>query len=516
MSLLDTILPVVGYASCIALCYFIIVFGYRLYCHPLKKYPGPLLARLSDSYAGYYALKTSLHHATFEDHQRHGDVMRYGPDRLIFNTSAALRDIYQNPRVTKSDLYLFALINGVPFIFNLLDRDAHYQRRKIISPFLAERSVSKFEPTIVRQTDILLKQLLGSSSHPVDLTASCSQFATDVAANLGFGYHLELQTKEENRFVRTGLEIGNYRVHTFMNFPFLSQLRLNYLFERNSIRQKWGNLLVKMMKTRLTQEKGTRHDYYSYVMNSIALKPDDPQHSEIFAESMMFMSAGGDTVSTAMTALFFYLSRNRHCYDKLTREIRTTFESGSEIQRGPQLSGCSYLRACIDEALRMSPPIGGTLWRQLAKGEDDKPFVVDGHIIPEGTHVGVNVYSIYHNEKYFPEPFAFKPERWIANDKSTANNPDEQSKLLASNKAFTPFTLGIRSCPGKAMAYFEASLVVAKTLWYFDFEKSPGILGDVGRGKSGCYIDEFQLQDMLTSRHDGPYLTFRPRGDFWK
>lgn len=47
----------------------------------------------------------------------------------------------------------------------------------------------------------------------------------------------------------------------------------------------------------------------------------------------------------------------------------------------------------------MSPPTPGTLWRHLAPEEEGRgPFVVDGHVIPNGTMVGVNAYSLHHNE----------------------------------------------------------------------------------------------------------------------
>ncbi|KAI0009739.1 hypothetical protein F4779DRAFT_580526 [Xylariaceae sp. FL0662B] len=49
-----------------------------------------------------------------------------------------------------------------------------------------------------------------------------------------------------------------------------------------------------------------------------------------------------------MAAALFYIARHRHCYDKLAAEIG-----------GPELAACSYLRACIDETLRMSPPLPG-------------------------------------------------------------------------------------------------------------------------------------------------------------
>lgn len=226
---------------------------------------------------------------------------------------------------------------------------------------------------------------------------------------------------------------------------------------------------------------------------------------------------GGDTTATALSGLFFYLSRNLEVYKKLAREIRTTFTSGTDIQGGPTLSGCRYLRACIDETLRVSPPVTGTLWRELAHEEEAipnaPPFTVDGHVIPPGTQVGVNIYSLHHNSNYFPDPFAFKPERWLETDEDV---------LRRMHSAFCPFSLGARGCAGKAMAYLEMSLVVAKTLWYFDFETADGKVGatgggnpkyrGIGRGRPG----EFQLYDIFSSTHDGPVLAFRKRGEFWR
>lgn len=99
-----------------------------------------------------------------------------------------------------------------------------------------------------------------------------------------------------------------------------------------------------------------------------------------------------------MSATLFYLARNPSCYQELAREIRSEFNNADEIC-GTAVSNCHYLRACIDEALRMSPPAPGTLWRHLAPEEEAAgPFIVDGHVIPNGTKVGVNIYSLHHNE----------------------------------------------------------------------------------------------------------------------
>ncbi|KAI1173829.1 cytochrome P450 [Nemania sp. FL0916] len=193
---------------------------------------------------------------------------------------------------------------------------------------------------------------------------------------------------------------------------------------------------------------------------------------------------GGDTIPTGMSALFFYLARNQRCYRKLAEEIRTTFKISSQIRNGSQLAGAD---------LRMSPPITGTLWRQqvVTPEEASEPLIIDGHTIPTGTQIGVNTYSLHHNEEYFPRPFTYLPERWL---------PDCPEYQTTNRNAFAAFSVGARGCAGKPMAYLEASLVIAKTLWYFDFE-------ELTRAEA----NEYQLNDIVVSTHKGPWLKFTPR-----
>jgi cytochrome P450 len=219
----------------------------------------------------------------------------------------------------------------------------------------------------------------------------------------------------------------------------------------------------------------------------------------------------------------FYLSRNPTAYDRLASEIRTTFSSGRDIRQGPQLHSCKYLRAVIDETMRMSPSSLGHAWRaqdpaSIAAGE---LFVVDGHIIPPGTQVGASKYAVKHNAKLFPEPFAFKPERWLPSEHGKPDTAEQQDARAAMRRAFAPFSLGDRGCAGKVMAYLEMSLTIARTMWYFDFQKAPGEAGKLGGGSPGRTggrrrPDEFQLYYSLVVENDGPNLVFTPRGSYWK
>jgi cytochrome P450 len=207
--------------------------------------------------------------------------------------------------------------------------------------------------------------------------------------------------------------------------------------------------------------------------------------------------------------VFFYLSRYPECYKALAQEIRSTFENGEDISYNEKLVNCHYLRACIDEAMRMSPPSPGALWREQSLTDtSEEPLVVDGHVIPKGTQLGVSLYALHHNEAYFPEPFFYKPERWLG------NNSDEQTRVM--REAFNPFSIGSRACAGKAMAYMEASLAIARTIWHFDFKAAPGIDGQLGAGTAGDkngreHTSEFQIFDIFSATHDGPNLVFQIR-----
>ncbi|KAK7709434.1 hypothetical protein SLS64_006350 [Diaporthe eres] len=196
----------------------------------------------------------------------------------------------------------------------------------------------------------------------------------------------------------------------------------------------------------------------------------------------------------------------------LASEVRTTFASAGEIRHEKQLTGRKFLRAVIDESLRFSPPTPGVMWREKDPLSIE-PLIVDGHVIPPGTLVGVGTNSLMHKPEYFPEPFIFRPQRWLEGDEDT---PEDKEARATMRRAFIPFILGDRACAGKAVVYLEISLTVAKTMWSFDFEKAPGTAGELGSGRWGAARDrdrpdEYQLYDRFMAEHEGPNLKFRPR-----
>lgn len=158
--------------------------------------------------------------------------------------------------------------------------------------------------------------------------------------------------------------------------------------------------------------------------------------------------------------------------------------------------------------MRVTPPIGTTLWRQLPETDNEQPLIIDGQVIPPSTEVGVNIYTIHHNEEYFPDSFTFKPERWL-------DGSPERKKLM--DDAFTPFSIGSRGCGGKAMAYQETGIAIAKTLWYLDFERPAHDTkaDQIGETMHNGGKPELRAIDQFGSVHVGPSLLFKVRDGAW-
>ena len=96
---------------------------YRIFFHPLAKYPGPLLAKLTDAYQLYHAWKGDRHLEFWRLHQRYGPAVRFSPNGVCFNSQAALKDVYGfRANVRKIGRA------GYPFDINVLGRTLHLAR----------------------------------------------------------------------------------------------------------------------------------------------------------------------------------------------------------------------------------------------------------------------------------------------------------------------------------------------------------------------------------------------------
>ncbi|KAM5436431.1 hypothetical protein MferCBS31731_005922 [Microsporum ferrugineum] len=533
------IIPLV--VSIIAI-YVPLVAVYRLTLHPLAKYPGPFWSKLSDWPFFFEVISGDRHLECLRQHEIYGPVVRTGPNKISINSASGMRQIYhRNANVKKGDWYLtlYASASNAHTVHTEINKEKHGFRRRVMEHAFSDAALRSSEEFIVDNVKICCDQLSktaaspGAWGVPQNMNDWSTYLSYDIMGDLTFNTKFNCMKSEDSRYVPA-------LIITATQFLY----NLGYLPFARFVRPLLGSKLLEILGGKLAQD-GKRYTAYAADQLSQRLKatekndPDFPKkdlmhylinakdpetgnglsRAELAAETSLLIAAGSDTTSTALSGVIFYLLHYPECLERATTEILSTFSSIEEIRGGSKLNNLTYLRACIDETLRLSPSILSGLMVEALPGG----ITVDGNYFTEGTTLGVSPYVIHRNAEYFSSPYEFRPERWIATDKpcSVFAEDDKRTVEEVSNAryAFFAFSAGPRGCIGKNLAYLELQITLATLLFKFDIripqdEKLRQMSGGgtltskhPGRRRSS----EYQLQDHFVPLKKGPMVQFRER-----
>lgn len=148
------------------------------------------------------------------------------------------------------------------------------------------------------------------------------------------------------------------------------------------------------------------------------------------------------------------LIKHPECLHKLRAEIDNALDPEDTVPPYDKVRDLPYLRACLDEGLRLLPPTSAGLARRTPK----EGAQILGQWIPGDTSVSMTIYSAHRDEAIFLEPDTFKPERWL--------DVNERKKM---EPYFIPFTTGARGCIGRNISYLEQYVVLASLVHRYDF-----------------------------------------------
>lgn len=174
-----------------------------------------------------------------------------------------------------------------------------------------------------------------------------------------------------------------------------------------------------------------REDILSLLMTARGEDGEAMSDQELRDQLLTLLLAGHETTATALAWTFDLLLRHPEALARLTDEVRESDEG-------------EYLRAVISESLRLRPvvPLAG---RRLAVDLDAGSL----HLAA-GTDVTPAIWLTHTRPDLYPEPFAFRPERFLEDPPSTYG--------------WIPFGGGVRRCLGAAFAEFEMRIVLETVL----------------------------------------------------
>ncbi|KAI0152088.1 benzoate 4-monooxygenase cytochrome P450 [Hypoxylon sp. NC0597] len=506
---------------------------YNIFLHPLNKVPGPFWARASGIPSWYHAYTGKRHIWLWQLFQTYGDVVRPAPNVVVFCNPKADEAIYSNSsNVRRSHFYKALKRKGDENMpLNIVDVAEHAARRKLLNQAFTDTSVRAVAPLIVKHVDrlhqIILEDNDGSKdwTAPLDLSASIDGLMFDILGDLCFGKSFDMKEPGDNPMKAIPHTIAEYMrfYYPFCQSPFLSLLLwlkprgLDWLFDviAPPLVERYNRFVYDTISNRIALQKQQEHrpeeerrrDIFHFLYE--AHKPDAGSSAydegDLRADISLLIIAGSDTTSVALSSFFFYVSGDPERCQKLTDEILATFDSVEDIVQGAKLTGCTYLRACIDEVLRLAPAIPCELQREVLQGGIE---IMGQHYVA-GTIVGTAPWTTGRNEKVYGDPWVFRPERWIADGVTVTR--EEVTRLKAN---FRPFSSGPGVCVGKNVALMEIMITVARTLHRFELRRAPKPVHsteNIDLRLGGRDKNQFQIEDAYISLVKGPDVQFRKR-----
>lgn len=163
---------------------------------------------------------------------------------------------------------------------------------------------------------------------------------------------------------------------------------------------------------------------------------------QIRDETITLLLAGHETTANLLTWAWYLLDRHPEVQAELHGELDTVV--GNRAPTHDDLAALDLTGRVLLEALRLYPPV----WAMGRRNLED--YELAGYTIPADSVVAVNQYVMHRDERFFPDPNRFDPQRWTAEER--AKRP---------RFSFFPFGAGPRICLGEGFAFMEARLVLA-------------------------------------------------------
>ncbi|XP_023934620.2 cytochrome P450 6B1-like [Bicyclus anynana] len=205
----------------------------------------------------------------------------------------------------------------------------------------------------------------------------------------------------------------------------------------------------------------------------------------IAAQAFIFYAAGYETSATTVAFMLYELAMNPGIQDKLISELDEVLDRHDGNITYEIINELTYMEKVFNETLRKYPV---TDIQRRAKANYNIPGT--SVTIEKGTIVLIPTLAISHDEKYFPDPSKFDPERF---------SPENESKRHPC--AFIPFGTGPRFCIGMLFAKIQSRVCVMKLLYHFRVEVC----------KNTPKTLSFDPQHVVPAPKGGIYLNIIPR-----
>jgi cytochrome P450 len=328
--------------------------------------------------------------------------------------------------------------------------ELHKRQRRLMQPAFHRDRLAVYGAAMASRADAA--QARWEPSKTFDVSQEMMRLTLDIVGRTLFSSEVDSEAEE----IGTALNqvFGLFEVILMPFSEWLEKLPLPSVRRFHRARARLDQTIYRLIAERRANPRDTGD-----LLSMLLLAQDEDDHGgmtdvQVRDEALTLFLAGHETTANALTWAWYLLSQNPEAEAALHAEFDHVLNG--RIPTVDDLPQLRYTAGVFSEVLRLYPPAWGIGRRAL----EDYPL--GDFVIPAQSVVLTSPYVVHRDPRWFPEPLAFRPERWLVEDSS-------RPKF-----AYFPFGGGTRVCIGERFAWMEGILVLATIGQHWRLRLEPG------------------------------------------
>ncbi|KAF2963093.1 hypothetical protein GQX73_g10485 [Xylaria multiplex] len=431
-------------------------------------------------------------------------ILRTGPNTLSFGSVLAIKDIYGHGTPCLKDESYIITAGSHYHLADVIDRGDHARKRRVLSAAYAIKNLQEWEFKVVDKVERLFKKFDSCCTDPlpkgqlypdpkdvnIDYRQWTNYFTLDAITDIGLSESLGLLDRGHDIVTARRPDGTTFETHirgalyptarkqslliwSYQYYKLLDRLSNIIPFYRRMSRSAihWEAIVAHCSSKRLARYQAgeKQDDFFQSLMENKNGGANNLPWGEVVAEVNIMMNAGSVTTAIAVTNVLYALLKHPKALSRLREEVDAVLEPNEIVAPYSKVKNLPYLRACLDESLRLQPPTPHGLPRKTPP----EGLRIMGEYVPGNTTVSISALVAHRDESVFKEAEKYIPERWLG----------EEGKSLQS--AFIAFSTGGRGCIGRNITYLEQIILIASLVHRYEFALPKG----------------FELQRLETMNH---------------
>jgi cytochrome P450 len=387
----------------------------------------------------------------------YGDIVRIPvllQSRILLNHPDWIEQalIIQQAKFHKSDFTKRAVERMLGQGLLISEGDFWRRQRRLAQPAFHRARINEYGSTMVQIADAHVREWRDGDVR--DMAHEMMMLTLNTAVRTLFGTTLPGEAEQIGTSLTFLMRYSLGRLRSPIRIP------NNWPTPKNRRAQReydfLDSLVYRIISERQARGNSEHHnDLLAMLMSAMDEDGTQMTPKQLRDETMTLFLAGHETTAQTLAWTWYMLAQNPGVEARLQEELRTVL--GGNLPQGADLIRLPYLHAVVNEILRLYPPA------YIVARTSIEPCQIGGYDFPTGTTFLISQWVMHRDPRYYEEPEAFRPERWL----------DGLADRLPAG-AYFPFGDGPRRCIGQGFAMLEASLVIATLARRFRFSLEPG------------------------------------------